>query len=138
MRYWLSDSLITFRELQQARRDLLQKTNGLAALPLCERLWRGHLYRVAMFIKIEAGSAFRLSSRVFIRRCCKIADRVFGGDRWPRYLDARKREVEHAKAELRRLLIFRTSVKNGYSSSALPGRPGTMRISKIPDQRSIQ
>jgi hypothetical protein len=49
--WWLADSLSTFRELRDGRRRLLTKTDGLAALPLYERLWRGHLYWLMKFAK---------------------------------------------------------------------------------------
>ena len=101
MRLWLADSLVTFRELHQARRTLLAETDGLSALPLRERLWHGHLFWIVKFAKIEALSAFRGITRVFIRRYCKTADRLFGGDRYQRYLEARRKEVEECKEKLR-------------------------------------
>jgi hypothetical protein len=52
---------------------------------------------VAKVTKIEVLSALRCGNRVFIRRYCKVADRLFGGNRYERYLEARRREVEECK-----------------------------------------
>ena len=97
MRLWLADSKKTYCTLRDGRRRLLTKTDGLAALPWHERLWHGHLYWVMKFAKIESTSAFRCTTRIFIRGFCKVADRLFGGNRYERYLEARRREVEECK-----------------------------------------
>jgi hypothetical protein len=99
MQQWFADAQITFRDLNQARQRLLEKTDGLTSLPPHERLWHGHLYWIAKFTKIEMTLAFTRTFRIFVRAYCKTADRMFGGDRYGRYLQARRQEYEYHMAK---------------------------------------
>ena len=39
--------------------------------------------------------------RIFVRAYCKTADRMFGGDRYRRYVEARRQEFEYHMAKAR-------------------------------------
>jgi hypothetical protein len=99
VREFFSDSQETFRSLYACRERLLKETNGLAALPVRQRVWDGHLFWLAKFAKIEIISALTRMSRIFVRAYCKTADRMFGGDRYRRYLQARRQEFEYHMAK---------------------------------------
>jgi len=94
-----ADTAQTFRELSSARRDLLN-SEGFQTGPFFGRLWYGRLYWVVEFAKIELRSAGTLTARKFIKLYCRTADRLFGGNRFEAYLEARRKEAEECRRKI--------------------------------------
>jgi hypothetical protein len=94
VREWCADSRQTWDGLRKARKELLNNTNGLAVMPPLYRLWHGHLFWLASFIRITARTYFSRPVHWVIRSYCRNADRLLGGDRLRRY-----REFHHMKAK---------------------------------------
>ena len=104
MRQWFSDTKDTFRSLSQARRALLDK-DSFKTGPFSYRIWHGHLFWLITFLKIEFVSYATIAFRKCIKLYCRTADLLFGGNRYQRYLDARRREVGECQKKIRKAEI---------------------------------
>jgi hypothetical protein len=103
MRRWLSDCCEYFRTLKECRARLLKNTRNLSAISLFSRIWDENLYWICIFMGTAIQWASRNTFRFFERGYCRVADRLFGGDRCLRYSHKCERLAKAAHAKVRML-----------------------------------
>jgi len=124
VRQWFTDSRLTFDDLRQARKGLLDSTDGLAAMPLHHRLWHGHLYWLSSLPKSKSspasGECFDPVSGLTARPQTGFSAVIATADTGK---PARKK-LRNAKKKLARSKRRCTSTKKNVSNAA----SGTRRV----------
>jgi hypothetical protein len=93
---------ILFADLAKARRDLID-SKVLDDASFLTRLWYRNLFWICSFIKTESGIYVRRPIRFTTALYCKLADRLFGGNRYEQYLVRQQKEYERLQAKIREL-----------------------------------
>jgi len=103
MRQWFRSQALKFGVWSQDRREYLDAFNDVIdTYPIHRRVWRPYIYWIVM----PGGIKLYFWGRPVQRKCItiyyKITDRVFGGDRYWRYLQRLKTEIEQREKERER------------------------------------
>ena len=70
--------------------------------PWHKRIWWRYLYWVSYVLRTTVAIYTRLKFLKGVEAYCIVADRLFGGDRYPRFLEAREKEIAEQEEKNRR------------------------------------